>query len=82
MSRKRTLGPDEYLADDGSILTRDESIMIGQLQRLGINWPKTLKLVSMDGELYVIRNDGKPANAHAEQTLAHIVGIPNDGGGW
>ena len=81
MSRKE-LGPDEFLADDGSPITKDEAIAIGQLERLARQWPKTLRLVSMDGELYVIRNDDKPTHEHAEQTLTHIIGIPNDGGGW
>ena len=79
---RRKLGPDEYTGDDGDLMTRDEAIAIGQLQRLAIHWPKTLKLVSMDSQLYVIRNDDKPAHEHVDHTLAHIVGIPNDGGGW
>jgi len=65
---RRKLGPDEYIGDDGDLMTRDEAIAIGQLEKLAKHWPKTLKLVSMAGEIYIIRNDDKPANEHVSHT--------------
>jgi hypothetical protein len=83
----RDLGPDEFIGDNGDLMTREEAIAIGQLQRLARHWPKTLKLVSMDGELHVIHSADErfhdPSNiVRIEAILAHITGIPNDGGGW
>jgi hypothetical protein len=74
---------------DESELTDDERRAIASLQRLGTRWPQTLKLVSMDGALSVIHaNDPRFESEHRhagerqECILAHIDGIPNDGGAW
>lgn len=83
----RKLGPDEYLGDNGDLMTRDEAIAIGQLQRLAIHWPKTLKLVSMAGSLHVIHDADERFHDlgscnRGDAILASIRGIPNDGGDW
>lgn len=73
-------------------LTDDERRAIAALERLAKRWPRSLTLVSMDGGLQVVLtkeyHDGNgqeflPGNERQELcVVAHISGIPNDGGGW
>lgn len=75
---------DASLAGD---LTDPELAAIASLQRLAKRWPQSLKLVSMDGNLSVIRADDPRMLAdygpeRQEAVIADIDGIPNDGGGW
>lgn len=83
---KRELGPEEYLGDNGDLMTQHEARAIGQLQRLARQWPKTLKLISMGGSLHVIHAaDERYATEgpnRGDAVLATIHGIPNDGGDW
>lgn len=68
-------------------LTRVETKTILTLQHLAARWPQSLRLVSMDGSLYVVRtnderfhsDDGVVRN---ESVIVSISGIPNEGGGW
>ena len=72
-------------------LTSEERNAIAALERLAKRWPPSLKLISMDGNLHVIRNgdaryhlgEGR-ADGHVRQQaiIADIDGIPNDGGAW
>lgn len=75
---------DERLLDE---LTGPERNAIAALQRLAKRWPRSLKLVSMDGALAVIRNGDPRYGASGgverqECIIAHVDGIPNDGGAW
>jgi hypothetical protein len=72
-------------------LTDEEQRAIDSLKRLAKRWPRTLKLVSMDGSLAVILNGdprydfdhGTGSGAERQQCIiADIEGIPNDGGEW
>jgi len=79
--------PDLITADNGTVLTDAEVRAIMSLHRLAKRWPRSLKLVSMGGSLYVIRADDErfhdPYNeVRTEAVIQHIPGIPNDGGDW
>lgn len=81
--------PHAELADLDIDLTDPELRAIGELQQLAKRWPKSLTLVSMDGGLAVIRTgdprfdfDGGNAMERQQSIIAHVYGIPNDGGGW
>lgn len=78
-----------YAADNGDTLTYAEGRAIRDLHMLARRWPQTLKLVSMDGGLQVIRNgdprfdiDYGTGPERQQCVLADICGIPNDGGAW
>lgn len=81
--------PETHVADNGDELTHEEHLAIEHLRRVAARWPQTLRLVSMDGGLSVVRNCdprydfdyGHPAERQ-QAILANIEGIPNDGGGW
>lgn len=79
----------EFIADNGEQATGEEARAIRSLQRLARRWPKTLKLISMDGSLHVIHTDSEGLPEYGEDRevrqaciLADIRGIPNDGGSW
>jgi hypothetical protein len=69
-------------------LTGPERAAIASLQRLAKRWPRSLKLLSYDSALCVIRSadsDRISDDCDVERQnliLADIDGIPNDGGGW
>jgi hypothetical protein len=79
----------QSLAEDANYaaLSDGERKAIAALQRLAKRWPQTLKLVSMDGGLHVIRNGDERYGTRfgtdrQESVIASIYGIPNDGGAW
>lgn len=82
--------PYADLSDYGEeTATGPERAAIGALQRLAKRWPSSLKLISMDGNLHVIHQDGSDhasgfdsASERQARILADISGIPNDGGAW
>lgn len=79
--------PNLITADNGTELTSPEARAIMALHRLAGRWPKSLTLVSMAGQLYVIRSDDERFHhpyheVRAEAVIQHIPGIPNDGGDW
>lgn len=61
--------------DNGQSLTDAERKAIASLERLAKKWPRSLTLLSAASSLYVVRSGVRPL-----QELAHISGIPNDGG--
>ena len=67
-------------------LTSEERNAIAALQRLAKRWPPSLMLLSMDGNLEVVRSADWQQLAGAdelpERIIATIDGIPNDGGAW
>jgi hypothetical protein len=67
-----------FTADNGDALAPDEAMAIARLKMIARDWPQTLALVSMDGQLSVIR----PGNVIGDPVLADIQGIPTDGGAW
>jgi hypothetical protein len=79
---------DDIEANEAA-LSDVERKAIASLERLAKRWPRSLKLVSMDGSLAVIRN-GDPRFDSEQRVgverqacvIAHIDGIPNDGGAW
>lgn len=79
--------PDYGHGDNGDPLTFEEAAALRQLRLLARRWPKTLRLISMDGGLHVMhagdpRYDGISNLERCEVILASIDGIPNDGGSW
>ena len=68
-------------------MTDEELKAIQSLQRLARRWPKSLRLVSMGGDLFVVHTsdsrflDGGSLERQ-ESILADIKGIPNTGGDW
>ncbi len=59
-------------------LTPAETRAIRRLQRLAKDWPPTLLLFSWSGSLVVLKpGQGRTYN---DASVAHILGIPNDGG--
>lgn len=78
---------DDLEGDNGDRLTLGEATAIRQLRLLARRWPQTLKLVSMDGNLHVIRTSDPRYGLsfgpdRQEAIVADIDGIPNDGGAW
>jgi len=72
---------------NNAALTDAERKAITSLQQLAKHWPRTLTLVSMEGNLHVIRTGderfGLPFGPDRQQAIiADIDGIPNDGGAW
>lgn len=68
-------------------LTDDEAKAIASLERLAKRWPKTLRLVSMSGDLAVVHTKddrflSDDSLERQEAVLADIRGIPNTGGDW
>lgn len=69
-------------------VTEEERKAIAALERLAKRWPGSLTLLSYDGGLSVIHTAGRDyitdgdGPERQERVLAHIDGIPNDGGGW
>jgi hypothetical protein len=72
-------------------LTSEERNAIAALERLAKRWPQTLKLISMDGNLHIVRAGDPRADLQfgsamgqerQEAIIADIEGIPNDGGSW
>lgn len=81
--------PHAELYDLDAKLTDPELRTIAELQRLARRWPRSLTLVSMDGALSVIRTgdprfgfDSGNGTERQQSIIAHIEGIPNDGGAW
>lgn len=73
----------DFTGDNGDPVTAGEFRAIQSLIRLARKWPPTLKLVSMDGQLYVMHaGDSRFADDHGREivALAMIDGIPNEGG--
>jgi hypothetical protein len=69
-------------------MTDEERKAIAALERLARHWPQSLTLLSYDGALSVIHtadrnyiSDGD-APERQDRIIAHIDGIPNDGGAW
>lgn len=68
--------------------TIEEMQAIRALVRLGRRWPASLGLLSMSGDLLVVRLDEDGGFIHKgegldpDAVLATIKGIPNDGGDW
>lgn len=69
-------------------LNDEERRAIAALERLAKCWPQTLTLLSYDGTLSVVHTVNKDVIADGygperqDLVLAHIDGIPNDGGSW
>lgn len=67
-------------------LTDEEAKAIQSLRRLAKRWPQSLKLLSAAGSLIIIHTDQEYDERHGceflpqDAPLAHIYGIPNDGG--
>lgn len=61
-------------------LTEEERKAIAALERLARRWPQSLKLFSWSGSLCVIRSDASLLDDPDAAVIAHIEGIPNDGG--
>ena len=57
-------------------ITTEEAKAIQSLRRLAKKWPKSLQLFSWSGSLHVIKRNSNDIDA----SIAHIEGIPNDGG--
>jgi hypothetical protein len=81
--------PHADLENPDAALSGPELRAIGELQRLARRWPHSLTLVSMDGNLHVIRtgdpryhSEGRDGAQRQESVIADIDGIPNDGGAW
>lgn len=73
-------------ANDAALSDRERKAIMA-LHRLAARWPKTLKLVSMGGTLYVVRVGDERLydvdHAVCEQAVIQTFdGIPNDGGDW
>lgn len=73
--------------DDEFNLTAEEAKVIASLQRLAKRWPNTLRLVSMDGSLHVVRADddrfhSEDSMERVQSIIADIHGIPHEGGAW
>jgi hypothetical protein len=63
--------------------TAEEQKAIDSLGRLAKRWPKSLTLFSAAGSLVIVRTDRvREADSRMaeDDVLAHIYGIPNDGG--
>lgn len=74
-------------ADDVNAVTPEEESAIKSLKRLARKWPKTLRLVSMGGQLHVVhtndeRMQSEDSIERGEAVIEDIHGIPNDGGDW
>jgi hypothetical protein len=85
---RRTPVPDAE-DENYAALTDEERRAVASLQRLAKRWPQSLKLISMEGSLGVIRtadprwvDDTKPSFERQAAIIADIDGIPNDGGAW
>lgn len=74
------LSERQYEGENGQSLTEEEARAIRSLQRLAKRWPQSLQLFSASGSLIVLHagHDADPLPQDA--ALAHIEGIPNDGG--
>jgi hypothetical protein len=67
-------------------LSRAEEQAIADLRRLAKHWPKSLWLFSASGSLLVMKCGPDGQRVHKGEAfdgrneVAHITGIPNDGG--
>jgi hypothetical protein len=76
------------VGEDGRALTAKERKAIADLQALAKRWPRSLTLFSWSGSLYVFKSDEWAARGHSgpngydanDYEVAHVSGIPNDGG--
>lgn len=68
-------------------ITEEERKAIASLQRLAKRWPRSLRLVSMGGELSVVHSNDErffsdDTAERQEAVIGDIRGIPNTGGDW
>lgn len=68
-------------------LTAEERRAIAALKRLAKTWPRSLRLISMEGSLHVIRTNDRDfldpdSDDRSAGVIADIHGIPNTGGAW
>lgn len=61
---------------DPITITPEEAAAIRSLKRLARKWPQALHLFSWAGSLHVTKRNSNDQDA----LIAHIDGIPNDGG--
>jgi hypothetical protein len=77
---------DRVADENDAALSDAERKAIMALHRLAKRWPRTLTLVSMGGNLHVIRTGdprfGLDGWERTESVIQTITGIPNDGGDW
>jgi hypothetical protein len=81
---------DVKIGDDGRELTGQEVRAIEALQKLARQWPGTLYLASMSGELHVMRKDADGGHAQTSTVPRKLdpeysvdtVNIESIGGDW